>query len=171
LNFAGKTYLPRGLRDNNPLNVNSDGWKGEISSDGQEAVFSDTVYGLRAAAIVLFNYFTLYGLDNLNDIIGRYAPASDGNDVAGYVSYVSKKTGWGATDSISLTGDNLIKLMKAMTGEEIGNDYVSMIPDSEYIAAIKLTEKDALVNTLTIGGSLFLIVLLILILYKYAKGR
>ena len=80
----------KGLRDNNPLNVNSDHWQGEINPvPGSEAIFEDDIYGLRAAALNLYDYYYLHQLTTVSDIVARWAPVSDGNDPVTYSNNVA----------------------------------------------------------------------------------
>ncbi len=93
-----KKQLPRGLRNRNPLNIRRTGapWKGlaaDQSGDKAFCVFSEMKYGWRAAFKLLGDtYYTKLGLRTLNDIIGRWAPPTDGNDTEDYISRVQRAT-------------------------------------------------------------------------------
>ena len=79
----------KGLRNNNPLNINAAGWKGEIGVDGSEAIFSNTIFGFRASAMELLRYQNTYGLTTINDIVARWAPVEDGNNPVSYAAAVA----------------------------------------------------------------------------------
>ncbi|WP_281674282.1 structural protein P5 [Porphyromonas asaccharolytica] len=77
---------PRGLRNNNPLNIRrtQSKWLGEVDSlkgqrDTAFCQFSSLVYGYRAAGKLLQTYQKKYKLYVLSQIIGRWAPPSENN--------------------------------------------------------------------------------------------
>ena len=89
--------LPRGIRNNNPLNIrknNRNHWVGKIekSSDEEFEQFFEIGYGLRAAILLLFNYRINYNLCSIEEIIGKWAPASE-NNTEKYIKYVCAKLG------------------------------------------------------------------------------
>jgi hypothetical protein len=84
--------LPRGLRNNNPGNI-EDGalaksLPGYAGSDGRFAKFDTPDNGLNAMDALLTSYGRR-GLKTVSDVIGRWAPASDNNNVGAYASAVS----------------------------------------------------------------------------------
>ena len=88
---------PRGLRNNNPLNIrrNPSKWLGEVDGlngkrDAAFCQFSSLVYGYRAAAKLLQTYQTKYKLHVLNQIIGRWAPPNENNTRA-YATRVAQQ--------------------------------------------------------------------------------
>lgn len=86
--------MPRGLRNNNPLNIRKsrDKWLGlsPTQRDSSFFQFTSLVYGYRAAAKLLQNYQRLHKLYTLNGLIERWAPASENNTKA-YVSRVARE--------------------------------------------------------------------------------
>src|SRR5882672_7528103 len=71
--------MTRGLRDNNPGNIEYDGtaWEGLANppSEGGYCVFTNVVYGIRAMARILSNYVALDGVaSTVSDLIARWAP-------------------------------------------------------------------------------------------------
>lgn len=91
------TQQPRGLRNNNPLNIrrHSSKWLGEVDSlkgqrDTAFCQFSSLVYGYRAAGKLLQTYQKKYKLYVLIDIIGKWAPPSENNTRA-YADRVAKQ--------------------------------------------------------------------------------
>jgi len=105
---------PRGIRNNNPLNIrlSSDKWQGQINRKGNidgnsslsseraggEAVFcvfSSMEYGWRAAFVILCKtYYGKYKLRTIRDIVSRWAPPKENNTEA-YIRHVSDYTGIG----------------------------------------------------------------------------
>lgn len=86
--------MPRGIRNNNPLNIrrSTDKWLGLSPTQRDTAFFQFTslVYGYRAAGKLLQNYQRLHKLYNLNGLIARWAPASENNTKA-YVARVARE--------------------------------------------------------------------------------
>lgn len=82
---------PLGLRNNNPLNVRANGivWNGATDENLGYVVFESSFYGLRAAARVLRTYRFNYGLTTVEQIISRWAPATENNTQA-YIEHVSQ---------------------------------------------------------------------------------
>ncbi|PKF77327.1 structural protein P5 [Vibrio sp. vnigr-6D03] len=73
------TSKPRGIRNNNPLNIEynkNNQWTGQTGVEvlGRFATFSHMKYGIRAGAKLINNYMTRYGLVTVFDIINRWAP-------------------------------------------------------------------------------------------------
>lgn len=96
--------LPRGYRNNNPLNIrinSANNWEGKVTNntDGVFEQFVAMEYGYRAAMKLIQNYITKYDLNTVGQIIGKWAPDSE-NDTASYISRVSSTTGWLPTKEI-----------------------------------------------------------------------
>lgn len=87
---------PRGLRNNNPLNIRKsrDVFQGEVknSTDREFKQFTSMPYGYRAAFKMLYNYQHLYGCQRLADFINRWAPPIE-NDTLAYIRTVCKYSG------------------------------------------------------------------------------
>ncbi len=83
---------PRGIRNNNPLNIrHGSQWQGlrKRQTDKDFCQFKDITYGYRAAFRLLFNYYHVYGIKTLRGIILRWAPpAENASDV--YVETVRR---------------------------------------------------------------------------------
>lgn len=129
LYFMHTSSLPRGVRNNNPLNIReSEGdttqWQGErlLNSDSAFEEFTNPVYGFRAGARILRSY-NRQGINTLSGIIARFAPSHE-NDTDHYVKTISKWTGIPATLPIN-TSDNvtLASVLHAMSRMEVGNYY------------------------------------------------
>ena len=88
--------LPRGLRNNNPLNIrrNSTKWKGlaEKQDDRLFFTFVAPEWGYRAALRTLQNYERLHNLKTIRQWIYRWAPPSENNS-EGYVNFVCDRAG------------------------------------------------------------------------------
>lgn len=90
------TKLPRGLRNNNPGNIrrNKDKWKGlaDVQTDPEFFQFKSIEWGYRALIRSLQNYRRKYGIQNISEFIGRWAPPTE-NNTGGYVSRVCREMG------------------------------------------------------------------------------
>ena len=93
---------PRGIRNNNPLNIrlSNDKWQGQVlpqrgSGEGAFCVFYNMEYGWRAAFRILTNtYYNKYKLRTIRAIVSRWAPNNE-NNTAAYIRHVSDYTGIG----------------------------------------------------------------------------
>ncbi len=101
---------PRGIRNNNPLNIrkSADKWQGQINANVNDndnnsslkgesdfCQFYTMEYGWRAAFVILCKtYYGKYKLRTIRDIVSRWAPAKENNTPA-YIRHVSDYTGIG----------------------------------------------------------------------------
>jgi hypothetical protein len=90
---------PRGIRNNNPLNIrkSADKWQGlsTLQEDREFFKFVSMEWGWRAAFVILCRtYYGKYGLKTIRDIVSRWAPAKENNTPA-YIRHVSDYTGIG----------------------------------------------------------------------------
>ena len=88
---------PRGLRNNNPLNIrknNKTQWIGQCGKQEDRAFvqFRSMPYGYRAAFKVLQNYRVLYDCMTLRQFIQRWAPPAE-NHTDEYVKSVASTAG------------------------------------------------------------------------------
>lgn len=118
-----KPTLPRGFRNNNPLNiVRGDAWVGlaDKQNDPKFCVFTDMKFGFRAALIILRRYINGYHLNTISAIVNRWAP--DGQDaVANYIAVVSKHMGVHPHAPLSFANRQLMTLLlEGMTKAECG---------------------------------------------------
>lgn len=97
--MTNKQILTRGLRNNNPLNIEKgNNWQGEQQpqSDRRFEEFVSLEYGLRAGFIILKKYIARpprgYGQDTIARIISKWAPHTE-NATEHYINFVSAKTG------------------------------------------------------------------------------
>ena len=127
--------LPRGLRNNNPLNIrftpNSTPWKGQRSHDGRFCIFWTMEDGYRAAFRVLKTYNMKYHIYSVQDIIYRWAPPKDRNNTPTYVSRVCKEAGLSETTLIVVDSwieskrEEAIRLVWAMAKVENGDGFIT----------------------------------------------
>lgn len=127
--------IPRGLRNNNPLNIrhSADKWEGARieQTDKSFVQFASLAYGYRAAWKVLDTYCLAFRRERkpytLRNIIARWAPPSE-NDTDAYVRSVVGLSGLGGNESMArpLRGrelDRTARLIAAMTCVENGIAY------------------------------------------------
>ena len=123
--------LPRGIRNNNPLNIRrgKDQWKG-LRAQQQDAAFCqfETLeYGWRAAFHLLTRtYYHKYRLYTIRKIIGKWAPPGE-NQTEAYIRNVSRLTGIDPDEPIGIPSDQAarwIMLGLAMAIQENGPDSI-----------------------------------------------
>lgn len=116
---------PRGIRNNNPLNIRISGnnWKGKCTTntDGEFEQFTDIVYGIRAAMIIVRTYISRHQCNTPRSIISRWAPESDHNNVKAYVAYVWDHAGLAPDAPIGFSEKRkVVNLVYAMAQFECG---------------------------------------------------
>ena len=120
--------LPRGIRNNNPLNIRKgNNWQGEVSSstDGEFEQFVSMQWGIRAGFKILKNYMTGYGgrvkaLTNVHDIIHRWAPPSE-NNCRAYIDSVCRFSGLHEYERLQFSDRNkMLALVDGMIRVECG---------------------------------------------------
>lgn len=120
--------LPRGIRNNNPLNIRKgNNWQGEVSSstDSEFEQFVSMQWGIRAGFKILKNYMTGYGgrvkaLTNVHDIIHRWAPPSE-NNCRAYIDSVCRFSGLHEYERLQFSDRNkMLALVDGMIRVECG---------------------------------------------------
>lgn len=120
--------LPRGIRNNNPLNIRKgNNWKGEVcsSTDSEFEQFVSMQWGIRAGFKILKNYMTGYGgrvkaLTNVHDIIHRWAPPSE-NNCRDYIDSVCRFSGLHEFERLQFSDRNkMLALVDGMIRVECG---------------------------------------------------
>lgn len=127
---AKAANLPRGMRNNNPLNMvysKKNNWHGQLPYnkviESRFCRFSEPMWGFRAAACLLRKYINIYGCDTIEKIISRWAPSVE-NDTRGYINYVSNSVGIPCDTKISFKNMTvMLRLMSAMCCQENGKEY------------------------------------------------
>ena len=131
---------PRGIRNNNPLNIRKgNSWQGEKSpqTDNEFEQFESMTMGVRAGLKILRNYITGYDghrqpIDTIEGIITRWAPPSE-NDTRKYIDRVSALTGIHPRQTIWFNRrQDIIAIVDAMIRVECGQPIDTKIIESAY---------------------------------------
>ncbi|ABP63642.1 endolysin [Burkholderia phage BcepGomr] len=143
----GNKGLPRGIRNNNPGNIEynkANDWQGQFrpediplnSRDPRFAQFQDPTYGIRAMIVIFRNYQKNYGLKSVKELIKRWAPPSENNTVA-YATNVANAVGVPVSSEIDLK-DQLTaeRFIKAVIAHETG--VKQPYSDSQVCAGIRM---------------------------------
>ena len=121
--MRSKNQLPRGIRNNNPLNIRiGNDWQGEVNhpDDKDFEQFEAMKYGCRAAFIILHNYMIRHKLVTVPDIVKRWAPSSE-NATDKYIKTVLEQTKFEATTVLSWWNkEQMCRLFLAMCYVENG---------------------------------------------------
>lgn len=132
--------IPRGIRNNNPLNIQKgNNWKGErpSQSDSRFEEFVSMEYGLRAGFIILRNYITGHDgrsvkFNTIDKIIRRWAPAFE-NATGSYISFVASDTKINRYTQIDFKDKKaMVALVRAMARVETGQYIDSKLIESAY---------------------------------------
>jgi hypothetical protein len=122
------TRLPRGVRNNNPGNLNFAGQEGATKEGGEKgrfAVFEDMSTGVSALVNQLEAY-SRRGIDTITEIVNKYAPAGDNNDVQAYIKALASATGKDPNAKLDLSDmHTLVPLVKGIVEHEGNGKYVS----------------------------------------------
>ena len=115
--------IPRGLRNNNPLNIRKGSvWVGmkHEQKDDSFVQFASMEYGIRAAFVLLRTYIVNRKLNTIRLVISRWAPASE-NDTEAYIANVVKWSGIPENYILSIYDrEIMINLFQAMCRMENG---------------------------------------------------
>lgn len=125
--------LPRGYRNNNPLNIRinqANNWLGKVAiennTDGEFEQFVAMEYGYRAALKLIQNYINNNGLNTVAQIIAKWAPNNE-NNTAGYIQRVIGINQWTPAKVIDpQNASDMADLVYAMAIVENGN---TILPD------------------------------------------
>lgn len=131
-------YVPRGIRNNNPLNIRKNGikWKGQVNYKDAFCVFLEPKWGWRAALIIICRSYRKRGLTTVWKIIHSWAPPSE-NKTDFYAKFVAFRSDVGLDTplpSIYKNPDLYFKLLKSMAMMENGEKYVT----TEVLDALKV---------------------------------
>lgn len=115
--------IPRGIRNNNPLNIRiGNTWLGEVPNptDSEFEQFVSVRYGLRAAFYILRRYIRRYGRNTPAKIIRAWAPAIE-NNTQRYIEVVCKRSLIAPDEVIDYADKKtMVRLVKAMAFVECG---------------------------------------------------
>jgi len=121
---AGGGRQPRGIRNNNPGNLNYVGQAGatqEEGPNGRFAVFQTAEDGLQALSDQLRRY-AQRGINSVRAIISRFAPPSENNTQA-YIGSVSQRLGVESNAALDLNDPRMMQgLMDAIIRVENGRN-------------------------------------------------
>lgn len=117
--------VPRGIRNNNPLNIRiGNVWLGEVQNptDPDFEQFVHIKYGLRAGFVLLRRYINHYHRNTVPMILAAWAPSSENNTLK-YIDYVCQHAHITNTSTIKFEDkETMIMLVKAMCKYECGSD-------------------------------------------------
>jgi len=137
---------PRGIRNNNPLNIRRSGdkWQGlkAQQEDREFFQFSEMKWGWRAAFVILCRtYYNKYKLRTIRALITRWAPPKE-NDTEAYIRRVTDRIGIGPDTVLGSPQEHPAQWMMiamAMAIVECGTaqlDYLSMLKGWEMAARL-----------------------------------
>lgn len=125
--------MTRGIRNNNPGNIRhgASKWRGMSTeqNDTQFVTFITPEFGIRALMKLLQTYSKYRGkqnvgcgkIDTVEEIIERWAPASDNNHTENYIQRVCKETRFNRQMCLNLYDkETVISLAKAIVQVENG---------------------------------------------------
>ncbi|MDE9454579.1 hypothetical protein [Xenorhabdus bovienii] len=126
--MAGKG-LPRGIRNNNPGNLEMGSpWQGltKRPQDARFCSFVDATFGIRALAVTLITYHDKRKaangsrIDTAREVIERWAPAIE-NHTEAYIQFVSRSIGVNPDQNINLHDYDIIRpMVEAIIRQENG---------------------------------------------------
>lgn len=132
------TKTPRGIRNNNPLNIRiGNTWLGEVPNptDSDFEQFVHVKYGLRAGFCILRRYIRRYKRNTVRKIVTAWAPSTE-NNTERYIQLVSKFGCLDADAEIhyedSLT---MCSLVQAMARVEVGETIPLQVIEDAYKSA------------------------------------
>lgn len=132
--------LPRGIRNNNPLNiVKGNNWKGERKNqtDTRFEEFESMEMGLRAGMVLLRNYIEgtkarPTKFNTIRKIVSRWAPPSE-NYTQRYIDNVCKWSGLLPDESVKFSErSKMVAIVQAMARMECGVTIDEKIIQSAY---------------------------------------
>lgn len=115
--------VPRGIRNNNPLNIRiGNVWLGEVSNptDPDFEQFVSMEYGLRAAFVLLRRYINHYKRQTITEIISAWAPSTE-NLTQKYIDHVLSQMHLDSETLIRFEdAATMVRLVDAMAYHECG---------------------------------------------------
>lgn len=136
--YDGYGTKPRGIRNNNPGNLNFAGQAGatkEGGEGGRFAVFESMRDGISALYKQIQLYFSR-GVNTIESVVNKYAPADDNNNVQAYIKQLVGATGKQADEKLSGEDtETVFKLIRGIINHENGKGYVS---DQDILSGIQV---------------------------------
>jgi len=143
-------WLPRGIRNHNPGNIERDGtrWQGMAlgQRDARFVVFSEAKWGIRAIARILITYQDKRRaedgsrIDTVRKFISRWAPPVE-NDTDAYVRMVAQMLAVRPNEPIDVYDyDTMLALVRAIVRFENGapNGAGDWYPIDTYVSGLRL---------------------------------
>lgn len=145
--------MPRGMRNNNPLNIRrgKKPWVGEqayirvVDNSGeveQELKYYDRTFcqfvclsqGFRAAFILLKKYIIKYDLNTIEEVIRRWAPENE-NNTKHYIDMVATRALMGRKEKLDFYNKTqMVNIVNAMVMVENGAKWEPLIDDKRLVA-------------------------------------
>ena len=133
-----KPNIPRGIRNNNPLNIRiGNVWLGEVRepTDPDFEQFISMFYGVRAGFVLIRRYIKHYKRTTIPAIISAWAPASE-NNTQRYIDNVSQLSGIPIDAQLDFNDEErMVALVDAMIVQECGRHVDREILRKGYRAA------------------------------------
>lgn len=121
--MANSRIIPRGIRNNNPLNIRiGNVWLGEVRdpTDPDFEQFISMVYGVRAGFVLLRRYIRHYHRTTIPQVIAAWAPSNENNTTA-YIDKVCQVSGIKRDVQLKFEDeDQMVALVDAMILVECG---------------------------------------------------
>ena len=121
--MANSRIIPRGIRNNNPLNIRiGNVWLGEVRdpTDPDFEQFISMVYGVRAGFVLIRRYIRHYHRTTIPQVIAAWAPSSENNTTA-YIDKVCQVSGIERDIRLKYEDeDQMVALIDAMILVECG---------------------------------------------------
>ena len=118
-----KPNIPRGIRNNNPLNIRiGNVWLGEVKepTDPDFEQFISMFYGVRAGFVLMRRYIKHYKRTTIPAIISAWAPANE-NNTQRYIDNVSQLSGIPIDAQLNFNDEErMVALVDAMIVQECG---------------------------------------------------
>jgi len=133
--------MTRGIRLCNPGNIriSPQHWLGKLdpSTDPEFEDFHNMIYGIRAMALLILNYYRISGLDTIRKVVEKYAPPSE-NPTNAYIDNVSDRTGFDPDAVLDLEEkDDLLAVVKGMCDQEQGAA-IAQVSDEQFSAGVDM---------------------------------
>lgn len=133
-----KKDAPRGIRNNNPGNLNFAGQSGATKEGGENGRFA-VFDSMRDGIAALHRQIKLYvgrGVDTVEKIVNKYAPAEDNNNVSAYIKQLTGATGMRPDEKIDTDNqETVFNLIRGIINHENGKGYVS---DQDILGGIQV---------------------------------
>lgn len=121
--MANSRIIPRGIRNNNPLNIRiGNVWLGEVRepTDPDFEQFISMVYGVRAGFVLIRRYIRHYHRTTIPQVIAAWAPSSENNTTT-YIDKVCQVSGIERDVQLKFEDeDQMVALVDAMILVECG---------------------------------------------------